>query len=85
MSMHDFAVIGEVCPICGQGRLFAAFNGESQQKPYVLCEDCEAEWDSPRAASSADAATHGRHTFSRYAKVDDLQDHPWGQFVINKT
>ena len=80
--MH-YAVVNETCPVCGQGRILIASdkNGHSL---FVLCEDCESEWDKPSESHNASVANRDRHTFSRYLQPDELTDHPWYSQILNR-
>lgn len=76
-----FAVIKEVCPICGQGRLLVAIDDSTDGNLFVLCEDCESEWDSPDVAHDIEMATRDRYKFLKYATIDDLRGTIWGNFL----
>jgi hypothetical protein len=81
---HDWeiAVVGH-CPICGQGRQWVVTDNLTSDM-YVCCEECEAEWKSPKDAP--DPALASRDQFGPYSpvRVADLRNHPWFAFVINK-
>jgi len=78
-AMKNYAAIG-TCPVCGQGRLIIARDNASQDL-YVLCEECESEWDSPEASRSMDNATRDVHGQSTMLERDDLIGHPWHPFL----
>jgi hypothetical protein len=77
--MKTFAAIG-TCPLCGQGRLIIA-RDNALGDLYVLCEECESEWDSPEQATSIGAATHDVHGRSTFLDRDELGGHPWQRFL----
>jgi hypothetical protein len=77
--MKDHAAIG-TCPLCGQGRLLIARDNRSQ-KLYVLCEECESEWQSPELATSIDNATRDLFGQSTILERDDLIGHEWYNFI----
>jgi hydrogenase maturation factor HypF (carbamoyltransferase family) len=74
-----FACVG-VCPLCGQGRQVIARENTSG-KLYVLCEDCEAEWQNPTDAREIDRASRDTFGISTLLTSADLSDHPWKGFV----
>jgi hypothetical protein len=74
-ATKNLAAIG-TCPICGQGRLIISRDNASQ-KLFVLCEECESEWDSPEASRSLDNATRDVRSQSTMLERDDLIGHPW--------
>lgn len=61
-----------------------AFNGSTAKDLFVLCEDCESEWDSPKDTWDIDQATRDTHKFSRYATLEDVAGHPWRQFIVSR-
>ena len=80
--MHTVS-IGEECPVCGQGRLLVAVStilGEL----FVMCEDCESEWESPVTAKASKPPTRDKFGFLKFADIDDLTEHPWLQHVNEK-
>jgi hypothetical protein len=78
------AVVKETCVICGQGRLFVAITDSIPKDIFIVCEDCESEWDSPRVTCDKEMATRDKHTFSRYATVEDVAGHLWEKFILNR-
>lgn len=72
--MKNYAVIG-LCPVCSQGRLIVARDLDSGVL-YVLCEECESEWDSPSDCSIS-AATRDTHGHSELLDREELAGHPW--------
>jgi uncharacterized Zn ribbon protein len=77
--MKNYAAIG-ACPVCGQGRLIVA-RDHSSQSLYVLCEECESEWESPEESKTAEAATHDVHGQSTLLDRLDLEEHPWRKWL----
>lgn len=73
--MKDYAIVG-TCPICGQGRLIIA-RDNALGTLYVLCEECESEWNSPEDTKSLEAATHGRFGQSTLVTKEQMEGHPW--------
>ena len=51
---------------------------------FVMCEDCESEWDCPEQALAGAPPTRDEHPFSRFADADDLEGHQWLVFVVNR-
>jgi len=78
------AVVKEICPICGQGRLLVAVDDSMRKDFFVLCEDCESEWDSPDTASDMEMATRDKYKFLKYATVEDVVGSLWEKFILNK-
>ncbi len=83
MTYTHYAVVNEVCPICGQGRvLVAATSGSSES--FVFCKDCESEWNHPDEIHDAELATRDRHAFSRYLHPGELMEYPWDCHILNR-
>ena len=80
--MNDIAVVG-FCPICGQGRIFVT-RERSSGELFVMCEDCESEWDNPIAANDASAARTSDHGRSDFVTLDEIREHPWFEHVENR-
>lgn len=83
MTYVHYAVVNEICPICGQGRILVAIEKDNKRL-FVMCEDCESEWDGPSESYTASLASRDRHTFSHYVDVEEMMGHPWQSFVINR-
>jgi formate dehydrogenase maturation protein FdhE len=83
MSTNDteFALVG-YCPICGQGRQFIARERETGSY-YVMCEDCESEWDSPVGCDDIDTARQESHGRSDFVSLAFFADHHWREYVKN--
>jgi hypothetical protein len=79
---NDYAIVREECPICRQGRIFVA-KTEEENGYFVICEDCEFEWDCPSDIDTIDP-TRDTHPFERFVLVEDLKDHPWFSYVQNR-
>lgn len=47
--MSDIIYSGK-CPVCGMGRMETLFD-ISEEKCFAMCEECEAEFDSPKGLS----------------------------------
>jgi hypothetical protein len=77
--MKNYAAIG-ICPVCSQGRRIIA-RDDATGTLYVVCEECESEWETPAESRSVDAATQGVHGRSTFLDRADLVDHPWKQFL----
>jgi formate dehydrogenase maturation protein FdhE len=77
--MKNYAVIGN-CPLCGQGRLIIA-KDDTTGALYVLCEECESEWESPGQSRSVDTATRDLHGRSTFLEREALDAHPWKEFL----
>jgi hypothetical protein len=59
-------------------------SGKDARSLFVICEDCESEWNESSESHDASVATRDRHTFSRYLEPDELMDHPWYSLVLNR-
>ena len=77
--MHTVS-IGEGCPVCGQGRLLITVS-TNWDELFVMCEDCESEWEDPASAIAAKQPTRNKFGFLKFASIDDLVGHPWSQYV----
>lgn len=83
MACTHFAVVNECCPICRQGTVVVAVENDGYSI-FVVCEECEAEWNAPDESCAAAMATRDQHSFLRYMEPDDLMDHHWYPKVLNK-
>lgn len=83
MTYKHFAVINETCPVCSQGRVLVASEGD-EGSLFVMCEDCESEWGDPQESNDAALATRDRYPFSRYLEPGDLVGHEWYTSVIHR-
>lgn len=77
--MKDYAAIG-ACLLCGQGRLIVAKDYNSGEL-YILCEECESEWESPEKANNIEFATRDVHGRSTLLEREDLEGHEWQRFL----
>ena len=78
---HNFALVG-YCKVCGQGRQFIA-RELSSASLYVVCEDCEAEWNCPSDASMVGRALTTQHGQSEFVEVWEIAGHPWATEIMN--
>ena len=78
----EIAVVG-YCPVCGQGRLWVVRENATGTL-YVSCDECFAQWDSPQHIGLADVVYGEKYGPFSPMRVEDLRDHPWFSFVINK-
>ena len=78
--MKNYAVVG-ACPLCSQGRLIVAKDNGSAQL-YVLCKECESEWESPEQANDVIYATRDVHGPSTLLERADLEGHEWSRFLF---
>jgi uncharacterized Zn finger protein (UPF0148 family) len=83
MTFVHYAIVSEQCPACGQGAVFVAAEKDGKTF-YVICDDCEAEWDDPDKLNEAKPADRDKHSFLRFIECDELKYHPWYCFVLNK-
>ena len=69
------------CPVCSQGRVIIA-KETATEKFYLVCEECESEWQSPEEVATSPAS---RDVFgaSTYLTREELGDHPWKEFLHN--
>ncbi len=79
---YDIAYVG-VCPYCGQGRQFVA-RENSTERLFILCEECEAEWDTPSDARDVNLITLDKYGACSFVGVDELREHPWFPSVVNQ-
>jgi len=84
MINESHAVIREKCPVCGQGRLLLAVTNSRPNNFFILCEDCESEWNSAEDAAYIEMATRDKHRFLRFATLEDIDGQPYKHFVLNK-
>jgi hypothetical protein len=77
--MKNVAAIG-TCKVCGQGRLIVA-RDETSKSLYVLCEECESEWDNPEQSQRIEEASRDNHGPSTFLERDELEGHPWKVFL----
>lgn len=82
MSDKNYLVVRERCPVCAQGRLLIALASHPHDL-FVVCEDCESEWDDPESACAALHPTRDEYRFVRYAMLEDVEAHPWLIHVLN--
>lgn len=77
--MKNYATIG-TCAVCGQGRLIVARDDDSGVL-YVLCEECETEWNTPEESRALDAGTRESHGRSTLLEQEELAGHPWAKYL----
>lgn len=77
--MKDYAIVGS-CAVCGQGRLIVAKEC-STGCLYVLCEECESEWESPVDCQKVELATHDERGRSELLEREDVMAHPWNRLL----
>lgn len=77
--MEDFAWIGN-CPICHQGRQIIA-KENSTSKMYVVCEECESEWENPQDAIDKKPALRDTYGPSAFFSREEIAHHPWGTYL----
>jgi hypothetical protein len=78
----EIAVVGH-CPICSQGNQWVACE-KATNNLFVYCHECEAEWDSPADARESSLSSRDKYGPCRPVRVEDLREHPWFTFVLNK-
>jgi len=78
---EPYAVVGN-CRLCGQGRLIVAKETTTSDL-YILCEECESEWESPDATVDSAKATLMKHGQSTLLTREDLATHAWRRFLIS--
>ncbi|GAB1827522.1 hypothetical protein MyNCGM70_03870 [Achromobacter xylosoxidans] len=83
MVYVHFAVVNEACSVCGQGRVLVALE-EDQHSLFVICEDCESEWNEPRESHDASKAGRDQHSFLRYLEFNEMKGHSWYVMLVNK-
>jgi hypothetical protein len=72
------------CYSCNQGNVCIAQTVPSGV-PFIVCEECFTEWPDPQsflAMKNATFETHGRY---EYMNREQVLQHPWKEFVLNKT
>ena len=75
--MKDLAWIAE-CRICGQGRVAVA-RENSTGALFLMCEECESEWESPGDVKAIAKATRDRFGPATFVERGDLVGHPWAE------
>lgn len=83
MAYMQFAIVNDACPVCGQGRILVALEKDDHSL-FVICEDCESEWNGPEESHDASKTSRDQHSFLRYLESDEMKNHPWYAMVINK-
>lgn len=81
MSDEDNALVG-YCPLCGQGRQFIARERETGDY-YVMCEDCESEWESPETCDDIEKVSSNSHGRSDFVSLSSAENHEWKEYVKN--
>ena len=79
----DAAIVGELCPVCRQGRQFV-MRDEADDQLFVGCEECDSEWAHPSQARQVSAAVRDAHPNSTIVRIAELRDHPWMCFVLDR-
>ncbi len=77
--MKNLAWVGQ-CPVCVQGRQVIARENDTE-KMYVVCEDCESEWDTPQDAKAKKAPSRDIFGASTFLSRDEIAGHPWEEFL----
>ncbi len=77
--MKNFAWVGQ-CPVCGQGRQVIARENDTG-KMYVVCEECESEWQNPEDAQAKKPASRDLFGRSTYLTREEIASHPWEEFL----
>jgi|688.fasta_scaffold1373219_2 hypothetical protein len=67
------------CPFCKQGSLVPA-RERSTGHEYILCDECECEWEDPELASNSLNASNGKYGASDLLTNEDLINHVWLPF-----
>lgn len=70
--------------MCGQGRLLLAITNSRPNNFFILCEDCESEWNSVEDTAYIEMATREKHRFLRFATLEDIGGQLYEKFVLNK-
>ena len=79
--MRDGLYVGE-CPICRQGRQIVRHTLDDGTY-FLWCEECESEWADPFRLSLEAAKPMGTFGRSRLATREEMEKHPWKEFVKN--
>ena len=71
------------CPICRQG-MVEIVKECSTGILFLLCDECEAEWDSPE-----DIGVYGKGSRQKYGRVTaptecEISDRDWTEYILNK-
>jgi len=83
MSYMHYAVVSEVCSICGQGRILVATDPR-RESLFVVCEDCESEWSEPQQCANSGLVNLKGHARLLRVEPHELIGHPWYEFVLNR-
>ena len=78
-----YAVVNETCPVCGQGRVLVA-RKRGGHSFFVVCEDCESEWNEPKDSYDVALVIRNTHPFLSYVEPSEMFDHQWYPFIFNR-
>lgn len=69
------------CPVCGQGMLELVKENKSGSL-FVLCDECEGEWESPENALSACKGSRGKYGAVSKVTLQEIQAIHWDRYLF---
>lgn len=70
------------CPVCGQGQILVVKNASSGDF-FVMCDDCESEWDSPQAILEGKNAWERNNFPVINATYEEIKNIGWDKYFRN--
>ena len=70
------------CSICGQGLLVIA-KAVNEDALFVICDDCESQWDNPDIALACGPVRMHEFVNVRNATLEEIEGVGWREFVQN--
>ena len=78
---YDFKVAW--CPLCSQGWVEIVKDVETKQF-YVMCEECEDEWDHPTNVNPSKVRTEVNRNRVTTPTSEEIQGIGWDKYIINR-
>ncbi|MEW4286213.1 hypothetical protein [Priestia koreensis] len=71
------------CPICSQGWVEIVKDIETKEL-YVMCNECENEWDHPLEVKTSKARTEINENLVTIPTIEEIQSVDWGKYIIKE-
>ncbi|MEJ9280324.1 hypothetical protein [Ureibacillus thermosphaericus] len=78
---YDFKVVW--CPICSQGWV-EIVKDVATQELYVMCSDCETEWDNPENITTSNARIELSENQVTNPTIEEIRNINWEKYIINE-
>ncbi len=78
--MNKDLYIGQ-CSICRQGML-EIVKEKASGTIFVVCDECEAEWDNPDDALNKKRGTRGKYGSVTGATLDEVLNLHWDRYIV---